>query len=96
MGDWVRIEDEVYKVRAVDVNAKKVDIGCRDWELATNCVGVVRSIDELAEDAVLPKDAKIGHSNHNYYRRKFYGSDGKPRACHPDNRFSKKVVRRLS
>ena len=26
-GDWVRFEDEVYKVRAVDVNAKKVDIG---------------------------------------------------------------------
>ena len=33
VGDWVRIEDEVYKVRAVDVSAMKVDIGNYDMEL---------------------------------------------------------------
>ena len=93
VGDWVRIEDEVYKVRAVDVSAMKVDIGNYDMELATDCVGVVRSIDELAEDGVIPEGAKRGGKHYHQYERKFYDAQHKPLATHPDYRFSSKVVR---
>ena len=92
-GDWVRIEDDVYKVRAVDVSAMKVDIGNYDMELATDCVGVVRSIDELAEDGVIPEGAKRGGKHYHQYERKFYDAQHKPLATHPDYRFSSKVVR---
>ena len=93
VGDWVRIEEEVYKVRAVDVSAMKVDIGNYDMELATDCVGVVRSIDELAEDGVIPEGAKRGGKHYHQYERKFYDAQHKPLATHPDYRFSSKVVR---